>query len=446
MRWLCYLGLGARDLRVERPGTSAPSLAVQWAILAAILLLVPLRLGAQEYQVLHNFGGPGDGFVPAGALAIDPTGNLYGVTGGGPEEYGYGEAFELSPQGGGEWQETVLYVFPGPNVAPEGPLTLDMAGNLYGTAAGFGSLVFQLSRASGGWDYSVLYDQGAGPGVAIDAAGDLYGSIGPGDYFGIGAIGALTPGSGGWTYTDLANLGVAIGYGPPGPPVPDGRGGLIGVDEYGGVYESPNCRENSDGCGVLFDMTPTPDGALWTYNVLHLFGSFATDAQIPSGGLVRGPSGAIYGVTALGGRNDLGTIFQLTRSISGQTKDPWTLQVLYDFPDCSIGCNPGGTMAIDRAGNLYGIAGGGIADCGYTCGVIFRLAPQADGNWEYSVVHKFTGKDGQFPVGVTIDDKGDLFGTTKDGGTYNAGVAFEIRPGVYPVPTGPDAVAGEDED
>jgi hypothetical protein len=43
-------------------------------------------------------------------------------------------------------------------------------------------------------------------------------------------------------------------------------------------------------------------------------------------------------------------------------------------------------------------------------------------------LHKFVGTDGQFPWGVTLDDKGNLLGTTKAGGTYNAGVAFEISP------------------
>jgi uncharacterized repeat protein (TIGR03803 family) len=48
--------------------------------------------------------------------------------------------------------------------------------------------------------------------------------------------------------------------------------------------------------------------------------------------------------------------------------------------------------------------------------------------WTYSVVHKFDGTDGAFPRPVSIDDKGNLFGTTENGGTYNAGVAFEITP------------------
>ena len=135
-------------------------------------------------------------------------------------------------------------------------------------------------------------------------------------------------------------------------------------------------------------------------------------------------SGRLYGNTALGGAHDNGTIFKFTPS-GGQ----WKQTVLYDFPDCADGCGPGGTLVFDKAGNLYGAASGGLADCqGYACGVIFKLTPQAGGKWKYSVVHKFEGTDGGFPYGVILDDKGNLYGTTQAFGAYGFGVAFEITP------------------
>jgi len=104
--------------------------------------------------------------------------------------------------------------------------------------------------------------------------------------------------------------------------------------------------------------------------------------------------------------------------------------VLYDFPDYAEGTNPGYAMGFDKAGNLYGVAAsGGLADCGgYTCGVVFKLTPQKNGKWKYSVLHKFAGADGGFPLGVILDDKGNLYGTTQAFGKYGAGVAFEITP------------------
>ena len=57
-----------------------------------------------------------------------------------------------------------------------------------------------------------------------------------------------------------------------------------------------------------------------------------------------------------------------------------------------------------------------------------KLSPQKSGKWAYSVVHKFTAADGEYPLGVIIDGKGNLFGTTQSFGKYHFGTAFEITP------------------
>ncbi len=44
------------------------------------------------------------------------------------------------------------------------------------------------------------------------------------------------------------------------------------------------------------------------------------------------------------------------------------------------------------------------------------------------MVHKLTGPEGEDPLGLTIDGKGNLFGTTFLFGKYYAGTAFEITP------------------
>jgi uncharacterized repeat protein (TIGR03803 family) len=97
------------------------------------------------YQVIHNFLRSQDGGNPYGGVTIDDSGNLYGTaaTGGGgsgTECLGVscGVIFELTPPAntGGDWIETILYVFTGGNdgATPESPLLLDKQGNLYGTA------------------------------------------------------------------------------------------------------------------------------------------------------------------------------------------------------------------------------------------------------------------------------------------------------------------------
>lgn len=408
---------------------------------AAGALLAPCALGAQDFKVLHYFGGANDGAGPTGPLLIDDKGRLYGNTGGGGgtgcEGYGCGTIFVLAPGAGGEWKETLLYdQFPGGDGGgdPYGNLVSpgEPEPTLYGTMEGEGEFaaINEYAVVSGTVTLTPIYDQNFSPGLTLDRVGNIYGGIGPGD-LGSGAIGELSPGADGWTYTQLYSFCSPQGGCPDGdeteyPLSWDSRGNLYGTTLYGGNATYPYCP-GSLGCGVAFQMTPNPDGT-WAYHVMHRFASSQYDGQYPDGGLALDSAGNAYGVAGEGGPNATGTIFELTPSFS-QTGERWNQSVLYDFPNCNEGCFPGTTMVFDKAGNLYGIASGGIADCGgYTCGVVFRLSPQPGGKWNYTVLHKFVGTDGQFPWGVTLDDKGNLLGTTKAGGTYNAGVAFEISP------------------
>jgi uncharacterized repeat protein (TIGR03803 family) len=407
------------------------------AVVATAVALVPVARGATKYKVLHNFGSGSDGTFPSGPLLLGKKGSLFGVTydggTGSCSDYGCGVLFMLAPQADGKWSEAVLHDFAGGSdgASPDGGLIFDGAGNLYGTLGGDGSVdvagVFELSRGDGGWSNTVLYSDNSGPGLVWDKLGNLYGEIGPGDYFHVGAIGELLAGSKGWAYAQLYSFcsqdHCDDGYGPPAPPIWDDHGNLYGTTSDGGVSH-PKCGTSS-GCGVVFKMTPNGDST-WTYDILHRFASFATDGQTPSGGLVMDGSGNLYGDTLDGGSHGNGTIFRFAPAAGGG----WKQTVLYDFPSCADGCLPTGTLVFDKDGNLYGAAGGGIPDCaGFTCGVVFKLTSQKNGKWSYSVLHKFTLKDGAFPQGVTLDERGNIFGTTLNGGAHNdAGVAFEITP------------------
>jgi uncharacterized repeat protein (TIGR03803 family) len=394
----------------------------QAIVLAASFFLSPGAWGGTKYKVLHNFGGANDGLGPSGALLLDHSGNLYGVTGGGPGQYGYGVAFELMPQTNGKWKEAILHPFAEGDGSPWDALIRDNAGNLYGTTVAGGG-VFELSPVPTGWSFSMLYSHGAGPGLLMGNIGNLYGAIGGGFY---GAIGELSPGSSGWNYTELYSFcsqqRCADGYNLASPPIWDGKGNLYGATVEGG-NGPPKCRVFGE-CGVIFKMTPKRYGT-WTYHVLHRFASFPTDGESPNGGLVMDASGSLYGVTVYGGAYKQGIVFKLTFA-GGR----WKETTLYDFPNCADGCYPAGTPVFDKAGNLYATASGGLGDCGgYTCGVVFKMTPQSNGTWKHSVVYKLHGTDGNFlPYGVIVDSKGNIFGTTSAGGTYNSGVAFEITP------------------
>lgn len=402
--------------------------AARHATAALVLsLFFPLTNWAASYRVLHTFTGGSDGGAPASSLVLDGSSNLYGTAYSGgkgahcPYQSGCGVLFELSPQANGRWKEGVLFNFvTATGGASTQPLLLGDAGDVFGATfavePGSPAYMFELTHG-GGWNFNPIYTSD-GLCLVFDQTGDLYGCIGQGDYQS-GAIGKLSRGSSGWTYTQLYSFcgpsGCPDGQGPQSPLSWDAHGNLYGTTLVGG---SGSC---SSGCGVAFRVAPKGDGT-WTYHVLHRFGSFKNDGILPNAGLVLDSNGNAYGATVAGGEYNCGNIFKLSPSTGGH----WKETVLHQFRGPE-GCAPLDTLALDPAGALYGMAQGGDKKCG-PCGLIFKLAPQKNGKWKYSVLHTFHGADGSDPYGVILDGKGNIFGTTLDGGKYGLGVAFEITP------------------
>jgi uncharacterized repeat protein (TIGR03803 family) len=69
------------------------------AMTLGLCLMAPEQARAQTYSVLHSFQcAPDDGAYPDGGLTLDTNGNLYGTTfNGGP--YDSGTVFEATPAG-----------------------------------------------------------------------------------------------------------------------------------------------------------------------------------------------------------------------------------------------------------------------------------------------------------------------------------------------------------
>jgi len=160
-----------------------------FAVLA--LALASSASAGAGYKVLHAFdSSKHDGGGLHGSLALDLEGNLYGMTSGGGA-YGDGTIFELTPQTGGHWTETILRSLncnEKEGCIPQVGLALDATGNLYGMTttggAEFGS-VFELKPGSQGWDLDVLHDRGGrGATLVLNKTGDLYGPMdGKGNYW-----------------------------------------------------------------------------------------------------------------------------------------------------------------------------------------------------------------------------------------------------------------------
>jgi uncharacterized repeat protein (TIGR03803 family) len=155
-------------------------------------------------KVLYSFRGP-DGSSPGGRLLIDATGALYGTTSGGGTKFS-GNVFKLTPSGG-SWTQTVLYNFSGGSPdggSPFAGVMMDKKGRLLGTAQGggqgSGGVVFMLEppQGSGEWIETVLHSFSGPDGFRpscplVLKGGGIYGTTTQGGLFGTGTAFVLTP-------------------------------------------------------------------------------------------------------------------------------------------------------------------------------------------------------------------------------------------------------------
>jgi hypothetical protein len=172
--------------------------------------LSPNSRGGWSERTLYNFhGGPVDGEEPNSLISVSAD-TLYGTAFAGCSRFYTGCAFELKRNDQGQWVETIIHRFPshaGDGGNPAGPLAVDTAGNLYGATGGyyFGAIIFQLIPSPGdGWKERILHAFTGGrdgglpqAGVTLDSAGDIYGTASEGGKtncsHGCGVVFELTP-------------------------------------------------------------------------------------------------------------------------------------------------------------------------------------------------------------------------------------------------------------
>lgn len=342
---------------------------------------------------------------------------------------GYGVVFGLSPELGGNcpsrsnsgngWCETVLYSFmSNPDGAnPNSKLTWDPQGNLYGTTYGGGSgkgTVYELSpNGKGGWNESVLYSFCSQPGCAdgsypnglVQATnGNFYGTTESGGAYSAGTVFELSPqpasGCPSGSYTGNGWCEVILhafagrptdGRFPSGTPALDSAGNIYGTTVYGGRGK---CDPNL-GCGTVWKLTRVTGGT-YTEEILRSFSSGPGPVvccypirlpHYPWAGVVLDSSGNIYGTTTYGGTSAFctktgngydqgcGTLFEL--ALLPGKKAVYQYRLLWVF-NSENGANPMTSLILD-GGHLYGTTynGGPGKFCPYPdgCGIAFEITP-----------------------------------------------------------------------
>jgi uncharacterized repeat protein (TIGR03803 family) len=304
-------------------------------------------------------------------------------------------------------QYTKLHDFPfTPNGKfPDGSLVSDGT-FLFGMTSDGGrknmGVVFKMKPD--GTEYSKLLEfigtaNGRSPkGSLIFNAGVLYGMTEFGGTNDSGTIFKIKPDGTG--YSKLLDLtGISNGSTPNGSLIYDGTF-LYGMTAGGGTNQK----------GTLFKIKPDGSG----YSKLLNFSGIA-NGRMPKGDLIS--DGAfLYGMTAGGGTNDMGTIFKIKPDGTGYSK-------LLDFAGNLNGSYPFGSLISDGT-FLYGMASYGGSNTYY--GTIFKIMPDGTG---FAKLHDFgsIAADGESPYGSLISDGAFLYGMTKYGGNGGNGEIFKIK-------------------
>lgn len=223
------------------------------------------------------------------------------------------------------------------------------------------------------------------------------------------------------TFTVLYSFtGGADGGNPSEGLVFDPAGNLYGTTQYGGTG---NCTQYGlHGCGTMFKVTNQQ-----TETVLYSFKG-GSDGEYPWGGLALDDKGSLFGTTVSGGLG-FGVVFSLDKN--------GTENILHRLTGGTDGAYPYASLTLDHAGHLYGTGtSGGDLSCGIRstgCGTLFTLYGSRG-----AVLHRFAGNsaDGNYPGygAVLVDNTGNLYGATAEGGAANYGTVYKIdRNGNYTV-------------
>jgi uncharacterized repeat protein (TIGR03803 family) len=406
--------------------TRPKKLLLQFVLIIGLGLMMAGSGTAQTFTTLRSFGFTDDGLQLEGGFIL--SGNtLYGTTGAGGQT-GNGTVFKVNTDGTGF---TNLYNFS----ATLYPSYINSDG-----ASPYGTLIL-----SG----NILY------GTAAYGGPNGYGTTGYGTVFAV-----HTDGTG---FTTLHSFTFGTNS--------DGANPFAGLVLAGNTLYGTTCNGGSANCGIVFKVNTDGSGFTNLHNFTEISGyPFLTnsDGACPKAGLIL--SGyTLYGTTSLGGTNGDGTVFALNTDGTGFTNlhnftafDPSPSAALLLSGNTLYGTTLKTVFALNADGtgftNLYSIAAGdydydvypfiytnsdgsdshaGLALSGNTLygtaslggssgyGTVFAVHTDGEG---FTNLHNFTGRgsDGAYPESELTLLGNTLYGTTKQGGSLDAGTVFSI--------------------
>jgi len=416
------------------------------------------------YTKVKEFPYDADGRWPRGSLIQANNGKLYGMTPAGGS-YAGGVIFSFDPSTS---TFTKLKDYDGINGTLYGSFMQASNGKLYAMTQNgenySGGVIFSFDPSTSTYTKVKDFDSGTwnslsphGDGSLMQAGnGKLYGMtcfggsssnsnivIGGGNH-GNGVIFSFDPSSS--VYTKLMNLDSnGSGTWASGTIMQASNGKLYGMTKRGGT----------NGSGAIFSFDPCNS----TYTKLIDFDGI--NGAEPSGSLVQGSNGKLYGITNTGGSYGNGVIFSLDPSTSTYTKlidfdgtngsgsfgslmqasdgkfyfmeaavgasmfsfDPTTSTITRILFGSNTAFGPKGNLIQASDGKLYGTV---ILNINNNEGVIFSYDPSTSA---YADLYDFTGVNGRLPFGSLMQaSNGKLYGMTNAGGTYDYGVIFSYDP------------------
>ena len=231
--------------------------------------------GGYTETILHSFGSGTDGAFPVAGVVQDEAGNAYGTAAaGGPIRlcsFGCGTAYQLTPSDG-SWLESTVHIFDVLHgYYPNSAMIRDASGNLYGTAIASANyndgVAFKLAPSGNRFEYTLLHqftsDCEPYGTLTMDSAGNYFGTCVYGGSYGVGWVYELTNCTDSCEVIDLPDFNQRDGSMPTAGPTLDTNGNLYGTTEFGGTGD---CNL---GCGVVWEIAGVAAPTKSDVGVLH---------------------------------------------------------------------------------------------------------------------------------------------------------------------------------